>query len=390
MDKTLLERMRTALKVKKEFPSLKQVSSVLQPSQEYASKGHKAIKAGKVGTIILAGGMGTRLKFPHPKGLYPITLVRHKTLYQLVAEKTHAASKAYGVDLKIAFMTSPQNDKDTVDYFKEKGRFGLKEEQLSFFMQEELPFLDDKGEPFSGEPKGPDGNGRVFEHFKKSGLLEQWVKNGIEYINIILIDNPLAEPFDANLIGALIKNEKDVIVKAVKKETSEEKTGTLVLANDRLKVIEYTELPENERGKHLYANISLFALTLSFAKELASQHLPLHVAYKPLTSQSTINGYKFETFIFDLLDYTNKADVMVFDKDACFAPLKNSVGLDSPTTVQHALEQHDRKTLSEITGHRILNQPLELDPAFYYPTQKLLSQWTGKNVDESLHYIIAE
>lgn len=388
MDEALIERLRAHLNEPVEKLTLKQVDKALELNSSYSKKGKEALKNGEVATVVMAGGMGTRLKFPYPKGQYPISVVRKKTLFQLIAEKTLAASKKYGKELPIAFMTSDQNHEGTIAYFKEHADFGI---HPLFFKQGNLPFLDKSGNPIKqgfDYVQGPDGNGRMFEHLAKSKILEAWEKQGIKYINVILIDNPLANPFDPFLIGALIDTNDDVIFKAVKKESPEEKTGTFVKVNGKLKVVEYTEMEMAEKSLFPYASISLFAATLPFAKKIAAVNFPLHVALKPaLPSSKEPDSYKFETFIFDLLDYADKADILLYPRDETFAPLKNSTGSDSPTTVGSALENLDRRILSQLTGHRITNQPLELDAQFHYPTKELLERWKNRVVDPFLHYV---
>lgn len=388
MDEALIEKLRRHLNLSSKKIALQKVERALTKQDSFYKKGVDALKKGEVATVVLAGGMGTRLKFPYPKGLYPISVVRKKTLFQLIAEKTLAASKAYQKKFSIAFMTSHQNHDETVAYFKNNADFNI---QPLFFTQDDLPFLDKNGNPIKHGAsfiKGPDGNGRLFEHLKKASILDLWEKQGVKYINVILIDNPLADPFDPFLIGALIETKDDVVFKAVKKEAPDEKTGTFVRANGRLKVVEYTEMDENEKSLHPYANISLFAVTLAFAKKVAERDFPLHVALKPaLPTSKEPDSYKFETFIFDLLDFAERADILEYPREETFSPLKNSVGTDSPTTVARALENLDRRILTQITGKRITNQPFEIDAQFHYPTQELLNRWKNKDIDPFLHYI---
>ncbi|MCH9703644.1 MAG: UTP--glucose-1-phosphate uridylyltransferase, partial [Chlamydiae bacterium] len=127
-----------------------------------AKRGKEAIAQGRVAAVVLAAGQGSRFDPAKLKGEVPVT-ASGKSLFCLMAERIAAASKLYKRPLKVAFMTSPQNDAQVRNYFAQNGNFGLQQEQLDFFQQSEQQLLDEKMEPFHSGPnqwaKGPDGNG---------------------------------------------------------------------------------------------------------------------------------------------------------------------------------------------------------------------------------------
>ncbi len=372
----------------------------------HQQRGQQLIEQGRLGCVILAGGQGTRLQYPGPKGTYPISVIKNKSLFQLCAEKVRAASQKANRPLNIAIMTSPDNDIETRVFFQQHHFFGLTPSQVSFFVQGTLPFLDANGQLFLQTPwqisSGADGNGHSLLCFAHSGILDQWVLQGVEYLHVILIDNPLADPFDAELLGFHQEQDAEITLKCTEKFKPEEKVGLLVKQNDRCKVIEYSEMSDTEkkeqrmdgRLKHCCANLSLFCFSLSFIQKLFSlqQSLPLHKAWKSaqyldekgishLSTQPM--AWKFETFIFDWLMYTQKVSALIYPREQCFAPLKNAKGADSPETVRTALQQADRKIIQAITGLTPPDFPFELAAEFYYPTPDLLLKWKGRAVTTS-------
>ncbi len=351
----------------------------LAGSPSYSNVGEYLIKQGKVGCILLAGGQGTRLKFDGPKGMYPTSPVYGKSLFQLFAEKVLAAGNSAGRTLPIAVMTSPENHDQTVDFFEKNGCFGLKPEQIDFFTQTTLPILGEQGELLKNSMgeiiTGPDGNGSVFESFIDSGLKKKWELLGVEIINFISVDNPLADPFDRELIGYLQAREIDLAVKAVFRENPQENVGVLVEKEGKVSVVEYTELPNDQKEArdqqnkliHRCANISLFALTL---RCLEQHPMPLHLAHKaiPTITQpqpDSPNAWKFEKFIFDIFPRIERIGVLVYPREECFAPLKNFSGPDSIQTVQEALKQRDIKRMTAL-GMPIPEEPFELSQDYYY------------------------
>ncbi|WP_100934271.1 UTP--glucose-1-phosphate uridylyltransferase [Candidatus Chlamydia corallus] len=365
---------------------------------ERAHTGTSLLKEKKVACVVLAGGQGSRLKCDGPKGLFPVSPIKKKPLFQLVAEKVCAASKLAGQPLPLAFMTSPLNNRQTRSYFESNDYFHLDPNQVDFFCQPLWPLLTLSGDLFLEDMDtlalGPNGNGCIATLLYTSGVWEKWKNAGIEMISVIPIDNPLALPFDVELCGFHAMSNNEVSIKAALRQTAVEDVGILVKSHNsgKTSVIEYSEIPQNERfalnedGKLKYclANIGLYCLSMDFIRHAAYQQLPLYKVHKHakqlgLTSLSEKNAWKFEEFIFDLFCYSERCQTLVYPRQECFAPLKNLEGNHSPDTVRQALSDRERQLFHKVTGKKLSpNTTFELEADFYYPSTSTSLHWENK------------
>lgn len=369
------------------------------------SLANEMLSKGQVGCLIVAGGQGSRLQFNGPKGMFLVSPVCKKSLFQIFAEKVVAAGKRANKILPLAIMTSKENEAQIKDFFKMHDFFGLLKEQVSFFSQANMVVLDKTGNLFLENKytiaKGPDGNGNSLKTFFTCGIFDEWLAKGVRCINYLLIDNPLADPFDLKMLSLQSQKNADVVIKCIKREDPKESVGVLVEISGVPHVVEYSEMNETEKFKkepsgnlvHSLANISQFSFSMEFIKKIQEKNLPLHKALKAVsyldsdgkTKQSgDKNAYKFETFIFDVLPFANKVEIMEDLRKNCFSPLKELSGLQN---LQETLQTLDYEKLSEITGVKSdCLKPFEIAQDFYYPTETLISKWRGKKIPDQ-HYI---
>ena len=59
-------------------------------------RGEQLLADGRVGVFLVAGGQGTRLGFPHPKGCYPIGPVSDRSLFALHAQRLRGLARRFG------------------------------------------------------------------------------------------------------------------------------------------------------------------------------------------------------------------------------------------------------------------------------------------------------
>jgi UDP-N-acetylglucosamine/UDP-N-acetylgalactosamine diphosphorylase len=324
--------------------------------REARALGEAALRAGRVATLLVAGGQGTRLGFDGPKGLYPIGAVSGKTLYQLHAERLVALGRRHGRTPPLYLMTSDANHEATLAHFEAAGFHGLPREEVLIFQQGLAPAVDEQGKLLM-EAKdrlvlAPNGNGGLFKALADSGALDRMRSLGIDLLSYIQVDNPLAQSCDPLFVGHHLLRESDYSCKAIRKLGPREKVGSYARVRGRLQVVEYTEIPDalaeqtDAQGEllFLYSNPGLFLWSRRFLEaQAARSDLPFHKAHKKiphldargeLVQPERPCGYKLEAFAMDTLPDAERSLVLGCRRELEFAPVKNAEGEDSPASAR--------------------------------------------------------
>ena len=324
----------------------------------YEDIGKKAIKEGKLATVTMAGGQGTRLGHDGPKGTYDIGLDSHKSLFELLCDGLKEEGKKYGVTIPWFIMTSKENNDETVKFFKEHKYFGYeKDKNLFFFIQGELPMVDTEGKILIGEDGliklAADGHGGVYESLVKDGMTKKMRELGVEWVFIGGVDNCLVNMVDPVLIGIAIDKKVTVACKSVVKANPHEKVGVFCRKNGKPNVIEYSEITDemaearDKDGELLYGESHILCnlFSVDAIERMGAEPLPYHVAYKKATYidkdgnlvvPDSPNAYKFEAFLFDAFSEVDDMAVLRVKREEEFAPVKNSdeAGVDCPKTAR--------------------------------------------------------
>ena len=330
-------------------------------------RGETLLRAGKVGVFLVAGGQGSRLGFSGPKGCLRVGPLSGRTLFELHAGKIHRLSLKHGVTVPWYIMTGPQNDTATRDFFATHDFFGLDQRSVFFMPQSTLPGLDDDGrlilETKSRVFENPDGHGGSYSAFRDHGGLDDAVKRGIEHVFYFQVDNPLVRIADPLFIGLHDLSGSEMSLKVVDKTDPEEKVGVVALEDGVPKVVEYSNLSEEEahrrdgRGRLVYwaGNIAIHVLRVDFMSRVARGEirLPYHVARKDIEcvddrgQSQTVKGRKFETFVFDALPTAENVLSLEVAREREFGPIKNRSGVDSLETAQKLLIDEHRRWLAD-------------------------------------------
>ena len=336
-----------------------EVSDIEAGKEKFLKLGLDAIRAGKVGAVLLAGGQGTRLGLDKPKGTLNIGVDRELYLFEQLFRNLMDVTDQAEAYVPMYIMTSNINHDDTVNFFEEHAYFGYPKDYVKFFVQEMVPACDYEGHVYMESDTevamSPNGNGGWFGSMVKAGLLEDIHARGIEWINVFAVDNCLQRIADPLFIGATIDSGCESGAKVVRKVAPDEKVGVLCTEDGRPSIAEYYEMTEEmatarkENGDLLYG----FGVILNYLfsekklEEIADANMPIHVVEKkiphvdaegnPIKPEQP-NGYKFETLVLDMVHMMKDCIPYEVVREREFAPIKNLHGVDSLDTARELLK----------------------------------------------------
>lgn len=332
-----------------------QIEEIESQKESFMKTGLAAIKAGKVGAVLLAGGMGTRLGSDDPKGMYNIGITKDVYIFQRLIENMMDVVKLADAWIPLYVMTSDKNHEATTGFFESHNYFGYKKDCVFFFKQEMAPATDYDGKVLLEEPykisTSPNGNGGWFVSMDRCGILDKVHEAGVEWLNVFAVDNVLQRIADPVFVGATLEADVEVGSKVVKKNAPDEKVGVMCLEDGRPSIVEYYELTdelrdakdENGDPAYYYGVILNYLFKVSALEEVMSKKLPLHVVEKKIAyvdesgekqKPEAPNGYKFEQLVLDMIHELRACLPFEVVRNREFAPIKNKTGVDSVESAQ--------------------------------------------------------
>lgn len=327
-----------------------EVSEIEARGAEFKGLGLKAIREGKVGAVLLAGGQGTRLGLDRPKGTLNIGVAKELYLFEQLLRNLMDVTDEAGVYVPLYIMTSNINNADTTAFFEEHDYFGYPKDYVKFFVQEMVPACDYEGriymESQTEVAMSPNGNGGWFSSMVNAGLLSDIKERGIEWINVFAVDNCLQRIADPMFVGATIAYGCESGAKVVRKAAPDERVGVLCTEDGKPSIAEYYEMTEEmatarkENGdlKYGFGVILNYLFSEKKLEQIADARMPIHVVEKKIpymdvdgtfVKPEQPNGYKFEILVLDMVHMMDDCIPYEVVREREFAPIKNLHGVDS-------------------------------------------------------------
>ena len=327
-----------------------EIAEIEKNRAHFEKVGLEALRAQKIGAVLLAGGMGTRLGSDDPKCMYNIGITKPVYIMQRLIENLMDVVREAGTHVPLFIMTSDKNHDKTVGFMEEMDYFGYDKDMVRFFKQDMAPAVDYNGKVYM-ESKyriatSPNGNGGWFLSMMNSGVLERAKELGVEWLNIFAVDNVLQRISDPCFVGATLESGCATGAKVVRKVTPDEKVGALCLEDGRPSIVEYYDMtPELLEAKDENGNPAFnFGVILNYLfrekdlERIVNDALPVHVVEKKIpymdkdgneVKPEEPNGYKFEQLAVDLVHELDTCLPYEVLREKEFAPIKNKTGIDS-------------------------------------------------------------
>ena len=317
--------------------------------------GREALRAGRVAAVLMAGGSGTRLGWPGPKGTFPVDEETETSLYEIHARKVRRVAERAGARIPLAIMLSAETAAPTRRFFEERAFFGLPREDVILFEQRTLPAVDDDGRALMADPERmtafPDGHGGLYRALDAAGVLSAFEARGVEHVFLFQVDNPLVPILDPAFLGYHLEAGSDFSFMAARKAAPQEKVGVFaVQPSGEACVVEYIDLPERlvrEWEQFSAGNIAIYALSVPFMARVAREgrlaphrsrkKVPYYTPEAGAVTPDEPNAYKLEKLLFDAIALTERHVVVEVRRGETFAPIKNATGVDSAESARALL-----------------------------------------------------
>nr|CAG31629.1 hypothetical protein RCJMB04_8o6 [Gallus gallus] len=287
----------------------------IQPYEKIKARGlpdNIASVLNKLVVVKLNGGLGTSMGCKGPKSL--IGVRNENTFLDLTVQQIEHLNKTYNTDVPLVLMNSFNTDEDTKKILQ---KYSLSRVKIYTFNQSRYPRINKetllpiaKDVSYSGENTEcwyPPGHGDIYGSFYNSGLLDNLIAEGKEYIFVSNIDN-LGATVDLYILNHLMNppNGKrcEFVMEVTNKTRADVKGGTLTQYENKLRLVEIAQVPKahvdefKSVSKFKIFNTNNLWIALSAIKRLQEKNaIDMEIIVNPKTLDGGLNVIQLETAV---------------------------------------------------------------------------------------------
>ncbi|GAB1604695.1 UTP--glucose-1-phosphate uridylyltransferase-like [Argonauta hians] len=266
----------------------------------------------KLVVLKLNGGLGTSMGCQGPKSA--ISVRNDLTFLDMTVQQIEYLNKSYDADVPLVLMNSFNTDEDTE---KILGKYNQIKVRIHTFNQSKFPRINresllpiaqnmSSGGEDSTPCWYPPGHGDIYESFASSGLLDEFIKAGREYVFISNIDN-LGATVDLHILNHLINPPyggaaPEFVMEVTDKTRGDVKGGTLVDYGGKLRLLEIAQVPKEHVDEFksvskfkIFNTNNLWVKLSALKRVIDDKTLHMEIIVNPKTLDNGINVIQLET-----------------------------------------------------------------------------------------------
>ncbi|ETL86701.1 hypothetical protein L917_13904 [Phytophthora nicotianae] len=252
----------------------------------------------KLVILKLNGGLGTTLGCEGPKSA--IEVRQDLSFLDLTVRQVEYLNSVYGVDVPLVLMNSFNTHEETVRIIRKYRMHNLSIHTFNqscypFIIKETmLPLPNTKYDRSTREKWFPPGHGDVYNALFESGLLENLINQGKEYIFISNVDN-LGATVNLDMLYHMINEDSEFVMEVTEKTRADVQGGTLVSYKDKPHLLEASQVPPGHLddfraiNKFETFNTNNLWVNLRAIQRLVAQDL---IDMEPLVTFRTVRNHK--------------------------------------------------------------------------------------------------
>lgn len=198
----------------------------------------------KLAVLKLNGGLGTTMGCVGPKSA--IEVRDGMTFLDLTVRQIEHLNSAYGVSVPLILMNSFNTDSETNRIIQ---KYSGQQLNILTFNQSRFPRIEKETLlPVPQTPHSsisewfPPGHGDLYESLYNSGVLDQLLSQGKEYLFVSNVDN-LGATVDTSILKHMMDSGAEFIMEVTDKTKADIKGGTLIDYNGTVRLLEIAQVP---------------------------------------------------------------------------------------------------------------------------------------------------
>lgn len=330
-----------------EIIPLEVTDAVYDESTETIDFEHLLPEIKKVAIIKLNGGLGTSMGLDQPKS--QLVVKNNLNFLEITCNQIKKFREKHSLDTPLIFMNSFNTQDKTEENIQ---KIGFENKGLPwFFIENKSPKLkksinsinevEYSPAKYSSNPElewAPPGHADVYPSLYESGLLEELISRGYEYLFISNVDN-LGASLNFSIFEKYLKLNSDFVMEVASRTESDKKGGHLAFKDNKLILREVAQVSSEDEAdfqnylKYKFFNTNSIWIKASALKNLMDKNngildLPIIVNEKNInpTDSNSEKIIQLETAMGSAISlFENAKTILVPPKR--FIPVKNTNNL---------------------------------------------------------------